>query len=190
MVEGEKTYNAENLNDMKSKNVKIVEGENLEFKSSFDAAVMFREAGIIEKYGSGIRRVRQILNDAGAKEPIFEVLPGFFKVTLFPIAGQKEGRNVTKDVTEDVTENVTRASPQKRKILILEKIKENSLISVDRLAEILCVSRRTVLRDMDRLKVDGRIKRIGPDKGGYWELLGKAEMGKVDPSLPRLASSR
>ena len=126
-------------------------------------ASIFREAGVIEKYGSGIKRVRHILANAEAKPPVFEELPGFFKVTLFPI------RNQT-DVTENVTENVTGPSFLKRKAVILAKIEENRLVSIDQLAEILGVSRRTVLRDMNKLKEKGVIKRVGPDKGGCWVL--------------------
>jgi hypothetical protein len=50
-------------------------------------ASVFKEAGIIEKYGSGIRRVRLVLQSAGAPPPSFESLPDFFKVTLYPILG-------------------------------------------------------------------------------------------------------
>jgi len=48
-------------------------------------AAIFKEAGIIEKYGSGIKRVRQAMADIGSSEPIFEILGDNFKVTLFPI---------------------------------------------------------------------------------------------------------
>ena len=40
----------------------------------------------------------------------------------------------------------------------------------DELAEILNVTRRTVLRDVDKLKQQGLIVRIGPDKGGHWKV--------------------
>jgi ATP-dependent DNA helicase RecG len=40
---------------------------------------------MIEKYESGIRRVRQFMREAQAKEPVFESEAGLFKVTLFPM---------------------------------------------------------------------------------------------------------
>ena len=33
------------------------------------------------------------------------------------------------------------------------------------------MSRRHIARYMDKLKKQGVIKRVGPDKGGYWEVL-------------------
>ncbi|MCD6533657.1 MAG: AAA family ATPase, partial [Deltaproteobacteria bacterium] len=47
-------------------------------------ASIFKEAGVIEKYGSGIKRVRQTMKEAKAAAPQFEIIANFFKVTLFP----------------------------------------------------------------------------------------------------------
>jgi ATP-dependent DNA helicase RecG len=41
------------------------------------------------------------------------------------------------------------------------------------LAEQLNVTRRTIHRDIDKLKQKGLIERIGPDKGGYWKVIQK-----------------
>jgi predicted HTH transcriptional regulator len=32
------------------------------------------------------------------------------------------------------------------------------------------VTRRTIIQDLGKLKKVGVIKRVGPDKGGYWEI--------------------
>lgn len=40
-----------------------------------------------------------------------------------------------------------------------------------KLAETLGVSKRTVLRHLERLKETGAIRRVGPTKGGKWEVL-------------------
>jgi len=57
-------------------------------------------------------------------------------VTIFG----KEKEDVTKDVTENVTE--------KRIIIILNEINLNNKISIDQLAGILKVTRRTILSDL------------------------------------------
>lgn len=54
-------------------------------------ASIFKEAGIIEKYGSGIKRVRQVMAISDSAEPIFEMIAGYFKVTLFPSGGVSGG---------------------------------------------------------------------------------------------------
>jgi hypothetical protein len=43
-------------------------------------ASIFKEAGMIEKYGSGIIRVMQSMADAGAPAPVFEIIANNFKV--------------------------------------------------------------------------------------------------------------
>jgi ATP-dependent DNA helicase RecG len=71
--------------------------------------------------------------------------------------------NVTDNVTDNVTEN--------RRRNIFNRIKENNRISIDQLAEILKVTRRTIIRDLEILKKQNFIKRTGPAKGGHWEVM-------------------
>ena len=66
------------------------------------------------------------------------------------------------DVTENVTENRTKQ--------ILNLLSNNPTISFDKLREQLKVARMTIYRDMEKLKNKGKIRRIGPDKGGHWEV--------------------
>ncbi|NCO56105.1 MAG: HTH domain-containing protein, partial [Bacteroidetes bacterium] len=47
---------------------------------------------------------------------------------------------------------------------------DNPKITTTELSEKLNVTRMTIHRDLDDLKAIERIKRIGPDKGGYWEV--------------------
>ncbi len=39
------------------------------------------------------------------------------------------------------------------------------------MAEKLDVNEKTIKRDVVKLKQKGLLKRIGPDKGGYWEIV-------------------
>ena len=39
------------------------------------------------------------------------------------------------------------------------------------LAKALNVTRRTIARDIEKLKNEAVIKRIGSDKSGYWEII-------------------
>ena len=73
----------------------------------------------------------------------------------------------SKTVEENVTENVT----EKRDADILDFIKNNTNITTSKLAELFGVTRRTIARDIEFLKKNNRLKRIGGDKGGHWEVL-------------------
>lgn len=54
---------------------------------------------------------------------------------------------------------------------ILEFMKQNANITTNELANLLGISRRAVAKQIAFLKEDGKIHRIGPDKGGFWEVL-------------------
>ena len=54
---------------------------------------------------------------------------------------------------------------------IIYLISENSRITVKEIGEKLGITRRGVEWNIQKLKEQGRIKRIGPDKGGHWEVI-------------------
>ena len=72
------------------------------------------------------------------------------------------GENVTENVTENVAEN--------RRQSIIQLIRKNVTISTSELAERLGVTRMTIHRDIEKLKQQGHLTRIGPDKGGWWKV--------------------
>ena len=71
-------------------------------------------------------------------------------------------RKVTVNVTQKVTVN------QKK---IIEAIKENPNITQEKLAEIVGISRKSIIANMKHLQENGFIKRIGADKNGYWQVV-------------------
>ena len=90
--------------------------------------VEFKEAGVIERYGTGIKRIFNICKDYGIINPKFENLDYGFKVTLF-----KEKLTSIKDFTKD-----------DRKKQILSILKKNPQITTQKLAELLNITRRTI----------------------------------------------
>lgn len=72
--------------------------------------------------------------------------------------------NVTEKV--DATENVTDASQK-----IIDLIKEDPCISTSKMAEIIGVDRRNIARNIKKLQEQGVVRRVGPDKGGFWEVI-------------------
>ena len=51
-------------------------------------------------------------------------------------------------------------------------IKENTLITTSEIAEKVGVTPKGVEWNIGKLKKEGLIKRVGPDKGGHWEIRG------------------
>jgi ATP-dependent DNA helicase RecG len=54
---------------------------------------------------------------------------------------------------------------------ILELINVNPNISKLELSKKIGISTTAINKNIEKLKEKGLIKRIGPDKGGYWENL-------------------
>ena len=56
---------------------------------------------------------------------------------------------------------------------ILRQITSNPKITLKELQSITGLSRQGIEWHISKLKQEGRIERVGPDKGGYWKLLDK-----------------
>ena len=96
------------------------------------------------------------------------------KITV-PKVSEKVNVNderVIVNVTEKVnaTENVIDAS-QKTSQKIIDLIKEDSYISTSKMAEIIGIDRRNIARNIKKLQEQGAVRRVGPDKGGFWEVI-------------------
>ena len=138
-------------------------------------AKAFKEAGIIERYGSGIMRVRKICKEYGVKEPDFNEIFNGFQVILYneKLVVTDDTENVTDDaenVTDDVTDDVTDRAKEIVNLMI-----ENNQITASEIAKYMKVTKRTILRDIEKLKKDNILERIGTDKSGYWKITEKID---------------
>ena len=120
-------------------------------------AKAFKEVGIIEKYGTGIKRILQICVNHGIKQPKFEEKYNGFNVTLY-----KEKLNESRDrgVNGGVNGGVNE---------ILEYIKLHAPVKSHQLSNDLKISQRTVERNLKELKNNHLIEfRGAPKTGGYY----------------------
>ncbi len=106
----------------------------------------FKEAGIIERYGSGIKS--ECLTH-GVVEPKFEEFVHGFRVTLYK---------------EKTTQKSTREQ-------ILELLKDDSKLTRDALAELIGVSSNAIKQHLSKLQSDKLLTRVGGRKDGFWEVL-------------------
>jgi len=108
----------------------------------------------MEKAGTGIKRVKNACNDNGNKVN-FHFTDAFW-ITI----------HSNKNDTDNDTDNDTGRSQK-----ILNLIKNDGKITVNKLAGKLNVSKSTVLREIKELKENGKLERIGNEKGGHWEII-------------------
>ena len=75
---------------------------------------------------------------------------------------------ISKAELEKVPERVTENQHK-----IIESIIKKPHIVVFELPKIIGISERKVKENISKLKAKGIIRRVGPDKGGHWEIIRK-----------------
>ena len=128
-------------------------------------ACVFREMGLMEEWGSGYKRVIHACQSGGYPEPDWEEPGTAFRVIFHPHPAVLEYTRA--DVPINVTENVT----ENREQSIFNLILTNKYITTTKLAQMLNVNRRTIARDIESLKNEGKLIRVGGAKGGYWDVI-------------------
>lgn len=63
---------------------------------------------------------------------------------------------------------------------ILEAIRDNPTITREKLSQVTDLSISGVEWNLARLKKEGKIKRIGPDRGGQWEIIDDSKNENID----------
>lgn len=82
-------------------------------------------------------------------------------------------RKSGKDTTDKtgVTAKGSLKSNLKSDLKIIEAIQINPTITIPELEQITGLSRSGVKKILRKLQEAGKVRRVGPDKGGHWEVL-------------------
>jgi ATP-dependent DNA helicase RecG len=105
----------------------------------------YKEAGIIEKYGSGIKRVLETIRSYGLKDPSFEEIQDGFLVTFF---------KTTQKTTQKATQKTTQKTSTKDQIL--DFLRENPNLTRSEMAQLLGKSQNTIEYENIGIKDDPR----------------------------------
>ena len=60
---------------------------------------------------------------------------------------------------------------QKTQQKIVELVKEDAYITTQRMADLIGIDRSNIARAIKKLQHQGILRRVGPDKGGHWEII-------------------
>ena len=121
---------------------------------------LFYRLKLMEKVGSGINRIKELVKKEGLRVA-FEV-DDFFRIIF-----RRDVLSLQK------TPQKTPQKPTKLEEGILELLSKNQNLTRDEIAARLTLSSETVKEYLARLKEKGLLQRVGPDKGGHWEILKK-----------------
>ena len=132
---------------------------------------LFTRMDLVEKVGSGIPRMADLMKEAGLPAPEYRT-EGSFTTVLYK-KRPSSSQNVIENVIENIIENPTKTlkGKAKREQDILTLLRSNPSISIADMAFTLNVTERTIARDISRLRQDNKITRKGGDKGGMWVVL-------------------
>ncbi len=118
-----------------------------------------------EKMGSGMKRMKNICKQENAPYPRINYTDTHFYIMF------KQSKEYLKMAPAQMIDEEGKAeSSEKSSEKILRLLKENNNISAQELAELIGISSRAVEKHLAKLKELNRIKRVGPDKGGHWEV--------------------
>ncbi len=132
-------------------------------------AHVFFLAGFIEAWGRGYEKIMREFDKANLKHPTFKeehggvtaIIPR--EIFMSIRGGQKPtGKRPENDRKND------QKNDQKNSIIELIRLKP--AISRLELARELNIHESSVKRRLETLAKENRIKRVGPDKGGHWEV--------------------
>jgi ATP-dependent DNA helicase RecG len=130
----------------------------------------------VERIGMGIRKMKEAMVAAGLREPVFEP-DAFFRATLHrsPDLAMKEGmpgsEKLFAEEFGDGSEKTRKKTGEKTREKILNLIRSNPDIAMAELAGAVGLSAKGVEWNIRRLKEKGCLRRVGPDKGGHWEVV-------------------
>ena len=111
------------------------------------------------------RKETTILRLESTSTVFFLILPGLkYGKVINGVASSSEGRD------EETPQDTTQKTNQK----ILELIRNCPQITRAELAKLCEMSSDGVKWQLNNLKSNGKIRRVGPDKGGHWEVIEKA----------------
>ncbi|GHV71378.1 transcriptional regulator [Bacteroidia bacterium] len=159
---------------------------------------LFALIDIGERAGSGLFNIKTVWEEMGWASPVLEEQFSPDRTTLTieielldreavseNIPGTEEFTENSEKFTENserftenkekFTENSERFTENKEKftgnaLKIIETIKNNPRTTIMELSGILSISRVSIMNNINKLKKKGIIERIGPDKGGYWQI--------------------
>jgi len=80
-------------------------------------------------------------------------------------------KDTSQKMPQDTSQKMSQEMSQKTSQKIMMLIKENLEITTEEMAKLIGIDRRSITRNIRNLKEQGYIRRVGPAKGGHWEII-------------------
>lgn len=141
-------------------------------------ANIFSQMGLVEAWGSGIKRILNAAEEYGLPKPRFQEFDNMFRVelfrNLFPM--MKENRDIG-EASEKHRRSIGEVSGIEKQIelndtqqKIIKLLLEDNQLSAIKLADRIGIASRNIESNIKKLKELGILIRHGSPKNGYWEV--------------------
>lgn len=151
------------------------------FQKNPPISKIFREIGLSDELGSGMRNTYKYAKMYSGKEPIFEEGDTFCITvplseiatttvgpnTYFPADGEINGE-INGGINEEINEGMILSETEKQ---VLSAIRKNPYIRRTEMMVSLGISKSTLDRALKKLKEVGVLERVGPKKTGHWKIV-------------------
>ena len=166
-----------------------IEDVHASYPRNKNIAFVFYKAGFIESWGRGWKKICDGFVSAGLPKPTIESKQGGVLVTFqrnnvnlknADDIGQNKGvsdtisNKMSNKEFERMGNNIaetTQKTTQKTTRKIIELIRNYPEITTEELSEKCGVTKDGIKWQLKKLKSQGIIRRVGPDKGGHWEII-------------------
>jgi ATP-dependent DNA helicase RecG len=125
-------------------------------------AKLFRMVKLAENAGFGFDKMDQNWKEYNKTAPYYQIefdsVILNFHLETFKTPMEAVEKNAPEKTTEKTTEK------------ILRLIQQDNVVTIKDIADKLSISYHTIDWNIRKLRKVGLLKRIGPDKGGHWQL--------------------
>ena len=139
-------------------------------------AQVFYRAGFIEAWGRGYEKIMKAFDKANLKRPEFTVEQGGVTATIYreifmSVRGDVKPNQTDTEPIQTDTKPIQNRTKAEERAIILDAVKENPLITMDSLSDLLKITKSSVQRRLDALVKEGKLRHIGPTNGGSWQVI-------------------
>ena len=144
-------------------------GNKSEPRNPIIARVMYARKAL-EAWGRGIKLIMEECAEANLPEPQIVSAGGYTKtVFMRPNGGSKTSQNAAKRAGL----KTGLKTGLKSRDAIIYWLRSQPSITIEELMSKTGLSRNGIRWNLNQLKAAGLIRRVGPDRGGHWEIVGE-----------------
>ena len=155
-----------------------------------------REYKLVKEFGEGVDRMFREMSEAGNPAPEYKQVEFMVKVRLNSalrdenVTVQKDGQDENREKnrvkgtresgSDQKNDQKSTKWPEKwpeKVCQIIDVLEKDQTITIAKLEALLGLGHTTLKKILREMQNENLIRRVGPDKGGHWEVIEQKEKG-------------